>query len=192
MKQQYRLLGLCMALALGTSACTVEGNAKYTGGGTLPSAGGTGKAVLNINADTCDGNENARGRIKYADRTAIDFENVGGVKLTAELLKAGICSTDNDMSSLDPNDSECIEEGWPSVYGAYTSTNPAAPGSGKFRASFYSQRDGALGGLDKNVVLIKDISLVDGPYHGYFNHGVMNGNVQTHACAADTDAGSEG
>jgi hypothetical protein len=183
MRHQYQLLGLCAALLLGTSACTVEGNAKYTGGGTLNSAGGAGKAVLNINADTCDGNENARGRINYADSTAVDFEDVGGVKLTATVAKAGVCAS-GSSGSLDPDDSECICEGWPAALGTYVSTNPAVPGEGIFRACFLSTREYDVSGADPNVVLVNDISFVGGPYDGYFNHGTMSGNIKTHACAA--------
>ncbi|AWV05764.1 hypothetical protein [Marilutibacter maris] len=186
MRQQYRLLGLCAALVLGTSACTVDGNAKYTGGGTLNSAGGTGKAVITINADTCGGNENAKGRVKYADRTAIDFEAVGGVAATATIAKAGVCGM-GDSGSLDPDESECICEGWPAAVGTYVSTNPAAPGEGVFRACFLSTRENDVGGVDPNVVLVNDISFVGGPYDGYFNHGTMSGNIKTHACEAPAE-----
>jgi hypothetical protein len=183
MQQQVRALGVVIASLLAVG-CTVQGNAKYTGGGSLNSAGGEGKAIFTVNADTCAGNENARGRVKYADRSAIDFENVGGVKLTAQIQKAGICAQDADESSLDPDDSECICEGWPAVVGTYVSDNPAAAGEGKFRACFASTREYEIGGADQNVVLVNDISLVGGPYDGYFNHGTMSGNIKTHACPA--------
>jgi hypothetical protein len=186
MKRQALACGL-MVGALLLSGCVVEGNAKYTGGGTFDSAGGTGKAQFTINADTCSGNENARGRVTYSDRTAIDFEGVGGVDVVATVAKAGVCAQGGDSSSLDPDDSECICEGWPAAVGSYVSKNPAAPGEGVFRACFLSTRTyaGDLGGLDPNVILINDVSLVGGPYDGYFNHGTMSGNVQTHACASE-------
>ena len=183
MTQTYRLLALAGMLALGATACTVEGNAKYTGGGTLNSAGGAGKAVLNINADTCGGEDNVRGRVKYADSTAIDFEDVGGVKLTATVEKAGQCVA-GSVGSDDPDDSECLCDGWPAAVGTYVSDNPSAPGEGIFRSCFLSTRGMDVGGVDKNVVLVNDISLVGGPYDGYFNHGTMSGNVRTHECNA--------
>lgn len=179
------LFGLLAASCLLASGCVVEGNAKYTGGGTLNSAGGAGKALLTINGDTCAGNENARGRITYSDRTAIDFEDVGGVDVVATVEKAGICT--RGSGSTDPDASECICEGWPSAFGTYVSKNPAAPGEGVFRACFISTRNyaGELGGLDSNVVLINDLSMVGGPFDGYQNHGTMGGNVQTHACKTE-------
>lgn len=182
MQQQVRILGAVVASLLAVG-CTVQGNAKYTGGGSLNSAGGDGKAIFTVNADTCAGNDNVRGRVKYADSTAIDFEAVGGVKLTAQVQKAGVCGLDLE-GSFDPDDSECICEGWPAVVGTYVSDNPAAPGEGKFRACFASTREYEIGGVDQNVVLVNDVSLVGGPYDGYFNHGTMSGNIKTHACAA--------
>lgn len=184
MKRHALACGL-MAGVLLLSGCVVDGNAKYTGGGTLNSAGGDGKAQFTINADTCSGNENARGRVTYADRTAIDFEDVGGVNVVATVAKAGVCAQ-GGSGSLDPDESECICEGWPAAVGTYVSKNPAAPGEGVFRACFLSTRTytGDLAGLDPNVILINDVSFVGGPFDGYQNHGTMSGNVQSHACNA--------
>lgn len=189
MKTSIRF-GLLAMATLFASGCVVEGNAKYTGGGTLNSAGGSGKALVTVNADTCAGNENVRGRITYSDRSAIEFEGVGGVNAVATVTKAGVCAMGGDGASLDPDDSECICEGWPAAIGTYVSKNPAAPGEGVFRACFLQTRGyaGDLGGLDSNVVLINDVSFVGGPYDGYQNHGTMSGNVQSHACST-TDAG---
>ena len=176
MKIANRALAPALLLAL-LSGCTVLGPAKFTGGGTMPSAGGAQKAVLTVNGDTC-GSE-PKGRITYDDRSSVDFESVGGVSLRADVLKAGLCL------GIDPNNptfQECTCPAWPAMVADYTSTNPAAPGSGKLYACFMASRDQTLHGSDKHIVRVQEVRLVGGPFDKYINTGILDGNIQTHAC----------
>ena len=172
---------LAISLAL-LSACSVEGPAKINGGGTMPSAGGAQKAVATVNADTCG--TTPKGRVTYADRSAVDFEKVGGVSLRADIVKAGVCAG----PSLDPTDplnvdaKECNCPMSPSVVATYTSTNPSAPGTGKLVACFLGVRDQTKEGSDKHVVSVQEIRLEGGPYDKYLNKGVLDGNVQIFTC----------
>lgn len=172
------LLALSILVA---SGCTVEGNMKYTGGGTLNSAGGDGKAVLTVNADTCDGNENAKGQIKLSDSTAMDFLSVGGVALNATILKAGICSQTMISGEGADGTLECECDGWPAVKADYTSTNPAAPGTGRLIACFYNAKEQGAQSSESEMY-VHSIKLKTGPYDGYINTGMMSGNITTHEC----------
>ena len=178
MKHATRTLSLLALLTLITG-CAVEGNVKYTGGGTMPSAGGTQKAVLTVNGDTCG--SIPKGRITYQDSSSIDFGNVGGVSLRADVVKAGLCTGIPD----DPNNpalQDCSCPLAPAIVANYTSTNPAAPGSGKLYACFLAYRDDTKTGSDKHVVQLRDFRLVGGPFDRYKNIGTMDGNIQTHTC----------
>lgn len=165
----------------------VEGNAKYTGGGELPSSGGAGKAYIQVDADTCAGNENAKGKFTYADRTAVDWSQRGGVSFTGTIAKAGLCVV-NESAELTGNETidsaECQCPGWPAIIGTYTSSNPALPGGGRYFACFYSQRDGAIDGntTPTRATLVQRVVMVDGPYANYENHGTLRGNILSTAC----------
>lgn len=182
-------IGMASLLCLGIFAvtgCTIEGNAKYSGSGELPSSGGTGKAYLTVNADTCDGNENAKGAFSYTDKTAVDWSATGGVSATGTIQKAGICTSgDINNPPADGNyvgDCECA--GWPAVLGTYTSTNPLSPGGGQYYACFYSQREGQMDGnsTTSRSTLVQRVRFIDGPYADYENHGTLRGNITSKTC----------
>src|SRR5688500_15624071 len=67
MKVFTRYIPLLALATLAATGCQVQGNAKYTGGGTMRSAGGAQNAVISFNGDTCSGNENAKGRVNFRD-----------------------------------------------------------------------------------------------------------------------------
>lgn len=162
--------------------CTIEGNAKYVGGGELPSSGGLGKAYLQVDADTCAGNENARGGFTYTDKSALDWSESGGVALTGTIQKAGLCESHGIQG--DPDNIECHCPGWPAVRGEYTSTNPKLPGSGTYYACFYSQREGVIdSSFPIRSTLVQRVVMTGGPYENYENHGLLRGNIQTQACS---------
>ena len=176
---------VCSTLALSVAslllgACTIEGNASYKGGGELPSSGGLGKAYVQVDADTCDGNENAKGSFTYNDKTALDWESGGGIAITGTILKSGICT--NQGSGGSPDDRECDCPGWPAVTGSYTSTNPNYPGEGTYYVCFYSQADGPAAGAPIRATLVQRVSLTGGPYENYENHGTLRGTIATRAC----------
>jgi hypothetical protein len=176
MKRAIRTLPLLAWMAL--AGCTVLGPIKLTGGGSLPSAGGLQKAVVTLIADTCA--SLPRGRITYADPTSVEFEKVGGVSFRADVVKAGFCIGDPDPSN--PEFIECNCPLSPALVGDYTSTNTTAPGSGKLYACFSPIKDDTKQGSDKHIVMVDEVRLVGGPFNNYINKGVMEGNIQTHAC----------
>jgi hypothetical protein len=169
----------CVLLASGCSY-SIDGQMKYTGGGTMNSSGGTGKANLNVNADTCG--DEPKGRIKYSDSTAIDFLNNGGVSLDATILKSGICSATGEISS-DPADQilECDCPGWPAVKADYTSTNPKLPGTGRLLACFYNAKSDGSQSFESEM-LVQQVTLKTGPYAGYKNSGTLSGNITQASC----------
>ncbi|WP_280155835.1 hypothetical protein [Piscinibacter sp. XHJ-5] len=166
-----------LAFAALAAGCSVEGTTRLTGGGTLPSAGGAQSAVVTVNADTCA--SSPKGRVTYADRSSVEFEKVGGVSFRADVVKAGMCAgaPPNGLFSF-----ECNCPLSPAVVADYTSTNPAAPGSGKLYACFTAIKDDTKQGSDKHVVRVDELRLVGGPFDNYINKGIMDGNVQTQAC----------
>jgi len=131
-----------------------------------------------VNADTCTGTP--KGRVTYVDRTAVDFEKVGGVSFRADVVKAGLCAGPPDPNN--PAFIECNCPASPAVVADYTSTNPAAPGSGKLYACFNPIKDNTKQGSDKHVVQVQEVRLVGGPFDSYINKGTMDGNIQTLAC----------
>ncbi len=182
MKRATGMLAL-LASTLLAAGCSVVGlPTRMTGGGTLPSAGGAQKAVVTVNADTCA--SAPKGRITYADRSAVDFEKVGGVLFRADVVKAGLCAG----PPPDPNNifgpPECNCPLSPALVADYTSTNPAAPGSGKLYACFTAIKDDTKQGSDKHIVRVDEVRLVGGPFDTYLNKGIMDGNIQQHACTA--------
>lgn len=179
MKRAIKAL-LVLASMVVAAGCSVDPSipVNLRGGGTLPSAGGDQKAVVTVVVDTCVGGP--RGRITYADRSAVDFEKVGGVAFRAEVVKAGYC-----LGPPDPNNlfvAECNCPLSPAMVADYTSTNPAAPGSGRLHACFTSVRDDTKAGSDKHVVRVDEVRLVGGPFDNYVNKGIMDGNVQDLGC----------
>ena len=164
----------------------IDGAAKYTGSGELPSAGGGGKAFLTLDADTCAGDESAKGTLTYADRTALDYAEKGGVLFSAIIEKSGLCG-----EGLVPivegkaEPAECTCPGWPAVFGEYTSTNPELPGGGKFFACFYNQREGLISAeLAGGTTIVERIGFGSGPYQRYINQGALRGSIKTQACAS--------
>jgi hypothetical protein len=179
MKRSWEMVPLLAVLVL-ASGCSVIDQSKITGGGTLNSAGGAQKAVVTVSGDTC-GNV-PKGRLTYDDRTAVDFEGVGGVSIRATVVKAGLC-----LGPPDPNNPEFLECNCPlspALVADYVSTNPRAPGSGKAYACFLAYRDQTQLGSDQHAVYLQDLRLVGGPFDQYVNKGTMDGNIQIHACQA--------
>lgn len=180
MKRSF-LLPASLALVLLASGCSIDGQMKYTGGGTMNSSGGTGKALLNVNADTCD--TEPKGRIKYSDSTAIDFVGQGGVSLDATIRKAGICNATQQIS-LDPGDPDFVDcdcHGWPAVNADYTSTNPKLPGSGRLVTCFYNAKADGMQS-NESEMYVQQVTLKTGPYAGYKNAGTLRGNITQAAC----------
>ncbi|WP_158677931.1 hypothetical protein [Pseudoalteromonas sp. T1lg76] len=165
-----------MALLAGTlsTGCSLVGEHKMTGGGTMASAGGDKNAVFTFNVESCG--EEASGRVNYQDHSAIDFEHMGGVSFNAKVDDFGYCTL--DLGAGDPEAAECNCENQYEAQFTYDSKNPQAPGEGTGFACFIDTGTGK-GNFHGIVTAMK---LDNGPYEGYLNHGTMNGNIQTHSC----------
>lgn len=169
-------LGLAIPILLAAAGCQVNG--KVTGGGTMHSAGGSGKAVLAYTASNCenkDGEDVLKGHVTFHDKTAIDFENVGGVDFRASLTEAWFCSPDFPDTGVITNCSVCNENQY-QVDVAYTSTNNAAAGEGEGTLCLIDFGTGK--GLHGAAI----VQIFSGPYSGYVNVGQVDGNVQSHEC----------
>jgi len=169
------------------SACVVEPG-KYTGGGTINSLGGAGRAQVAFTADSCNPDK-IKGNLIYNDKTAIEYQNVGGVSFRGNVVKAGVCGSDVDL--LTPaTDSGCFDQsqvGGPrqckpgqfAILFDYTSTSPGAPGSGRALACSQTAGPGAGGDLHATIF---PITVLTGPFQGYINDGTLVGNAQYQAC----------
>ncbi|WP_223669804.1 hypothetical protein [Kangiella shandongensis] len=161
------------------SGCELTGEGKFTGGGHMNSAGGDKNAVFTFNVKKCDGMD-ATGKVNYQDQSAIDFEDIGGVKLKAEVTDFGLCTMDLSNPDL-AFECSCLDQ-----YEAqftYESSNPGAPGSGTGYACFVDTGEGK-GNFHGAITAF---SLSDGPFDGYLNHGTLNGNVQDHGCPSSDE-----
>jgi len=151
--------------------------AKVTGGGTMNSAGGSDKAVFTFQADSCDA-ENIKGSINFHDSSAIDFEDVNGVKFKGEVQSTYYCSNAiADLSAAKPT-CECAP-GYQEVNFEYDSSNSQAAGDGTGIACL---ADFGEKGPIKGMAIV---TINSGPYQGYTNAGTLEGNVQQHACKAE-------
>jgi len=197
------LQGVLILAAIGVlSGCQVEPG-RYTGGGTINSLGGAGRAQISFNADGCD-TENVKGNLHYSDKTAIEYQTIGGVSFRGKVTAAGLCTAkdtgrphvpgdwggdpgcNSQYATLDENlqenplDAEC-NPGQVAVLFDYTSSNPNAPGAGTGLLCAATAGAGAGGSLHAFVL---PIILKTGPYMGYINGGSLIGNAMPHACDA--------
>lgn len=194
--------GVLLLGAIGLlSACTMEPG-RYTGGGTINSLGGAGRAQISFTADGCDA-KNVKGNLHYNDNTAIEYQDIGGVKFKATVTSAGLCTnkqaaTTNQivagdygnfpgcrtqylpLRTLNPLDEEC-GPGQIAVLFDYASSNPRVPGNGNGLFCAAAAGPGAGGKLHGYIL---PIILKSGPYAGYRNSGSLVGNVMPHSCDA--------
>ncbi|MFY8275385.1 hypothetical protein AAEU32_14770 [Pseudoalteromonas sp. SSDWG2] len=173
------LSAIVLASALSTG-CTLVGEHKYTGGGTMASAGGDKNAVFTFNVENCDG-EDVKGRVNYIDHSAIDFENIGGVSLNAQVDNFGYCTIDID--GFLNNEPLCNCENQYEAQFSYSSKNPSAQGDGTGFVCFFDTGEGK--GNFHGAITAFYIN--DGPYAGYINYGTVNGNIQQHSCPASDE-----
>lgn len=164
------------------SACEME-PARMTGGGTMHSLGGDGRAQIAFTADGCDP-DNVKGQFQFGDQTAIEWQDNGGVKLHGTVTTAGMCTEQPAEGDVlgDPGcgtsyQGEC-DAGQMAILFDYRSTNPHNPGTGEGLVCAQSAGPGAGSGLHAIAI----INLQSGPYDGYQNLGALVGNASVHAC----------
>lgn len=185
------LQGVLILAVIGSlSACVAE-PARYTGGGTINSLGGTGRAQISFNADGCDP-KNVKGNLHYSDKTAIEYQATGGVSFKAKITNAGMCTKEftgrpivlPDDFGGDPGCHKAANEcrgGQAFALFDYTSTNPRVPGAGK--GIICTQMAGPGAGAGRHAI-VAPIRVKSGPYEGYVNTGSLIGNAVPHACGA--------
>ncbi|HWU71361.1 MAG TPA: hypothetical protein VN017_08410 [Pseudoxanthomonas sp.] len=187
------------------SGCVMEPG-RYTGGGTINSLGGAGRAQISFNADGCDP-KNVKGNVHYNDNTAIEYQDIGGVKFKATVTTAGLCTTQaastaaqilrgdygnvpgcntayQPLRTRNPLDEQC-SPGQIAIMFDYASSNPKAPGNGTGLFCAAAAGAGAGGNLHGYIL---PVILKTGPYAGYRNGGSLVGNVMPHSCDA-TESG---
>ena len=163
------------------SACEMA-PARMTGGGTMHSLGGEGRAQIAFTADGCDP-DNVKGQFQFTDHTAIEWQERGGVKLHGTVTTAGMCTSEPSDELLgDPGCGssqlgEC-DAGQMAILFDYGSTNPHNPGDGQGLVCAQSAGPGA----GKNLHAIAIVNLQSGPFAGYQNYGALIGNASVHEC----------
>ncbi|QKX16410.1 hypothetical protein [Microbulbifer sp. YPW1] len=168
-----------LAITLATAGC-VKMDGKVNGGGTMNSMGGAGKAVMTFNAERCD-EQPVKGQVNFQDKTAIDWENDGGVSFRANVVEAGLCGEDIEFSgdAALACDQRC-GPGEFEVAFEYDSTNPQLPGEGTGVACLVDWGEGVNASYRINGMA--SISVDTGPFSSYANRGALSGNVQTQEC----------
>lgn len=199
------LQGALVLGAIGLLAGCESAPGRYTGGGTINSLGGPGRAQVSFTADGCDP-ANVKGNLRYNDKTAIEYQTMGGVNFRAKITAAGVCTNTRtgrpiDLvngefggdpgcntsypGQLDPLLAEC-DAGQAFALFDYTSTNAEAPGAGKGVLCTQMAGAGAGGGFH---AIVSPIILKTGPYKGYINRGTLVGNAMPHSCDAPDSNG---
>ena len=167
------------------TGCTVGELGKVSGGGSMHSAGGAGKATVAFHGSNCEdskGNVVTKGTLNFLDHTAIEFEDVGGVNLKGDLSSANLCRTEPNAELIDDDTFLCdCDPGYYQLNVSYDSKNNNAPGSGEAIACV------ADFGSGKGLHGVVGITVLSGPYEGYGNFGSVAGNVQAHTCPGAKD-----
>ncbi|WP_105200926.1 MULTISPECIES: hypothetical protein [unclassified Pseudoalteromonas] len=180
-QNKLKLLSVALLAATLSSGCTFIGEHKFTGGGTMASAGGDKNAVFTFNAENCGGDE-VKGRVNYVDHSAIDFEDVGGVSLKAQVDNFGYCALTDEGLENGVQECNCMDQF--EAQFSYSSKNPQAPGEGTGFVCFFDTGEGK-GNFHGAITAF---NLIDGPYEGYGNVGTVNGNIQQHSCPETNEA----
>lgn len=179
MYKYIKLVGLVLGLVV-VAGCETDG--RVTGGGTMHSAGGDGKTVFTFNGQRCpdkDGVSETKGKVVLHDKTAIDFEAVGGVDLHGSLRNAAFCGDGTPVDGA-VTVCRCGDQQFQLEFD-YRSTNNKAAGEGTGIACLVDFGKG--NGLHGAAV----IQLESGPYNGYVNVGGMDGQVNVKACPSESE-----
>jgi hypothetical protein len=141
---------------------------KVTGGGSL--IGANGRATIAVTATSCGGT--TKGQFEYVDQA-------NDVKLHGQVVGAGQCVegyTSCECQALVPGFGLGFADY--QVGGTYVSQN----GPGTFIACVSDNGEGSK----KTAADRGSIHVLTGPYAGYNNAGVIQGNIQQHKCPGNT------
>ncbi len=211
MKSLISVFCVCAALALFAFGCAIPGSVTG-GGWIPSADGVAGdKANFGFSASQCDLSQPATGNLNYHDKTS-KFSAPGSVKLNGPILDAGqcvvnsACSTDSDCTAeaggtcvVVSNQGYCSYPGEGSVVGCglcvvalgtplppktygfdvnYSSTNTAYPGSGVASVCVVDNGQGSKASAKDFAI----IAVESGPYQGYANSGLVQGNISGTTC----------
>ena len=159
MKNKLITISILLAATLYLTGC-----GKVTGGGTIQSVSGIDgeKANYTFTIDNCDPSTPPKGRLLYHDETAPSFQP-GGIKIKAAIIDSG---------DWIPSDGVTYTATF-----RYKSQNPDFPGTGTGDLVINDNGEGSNSLHDTADILIHN-----GPYEGYYNSGILNGNIQGHEC----------
>ncbi len=179
MKTSHFLLAKAMfalVAVIGVSGCAGPG--KVTGGGWIPSTSGDpgDKANFGFNAAQCDVGT-IRGRFDYHDQNAAGFAAAGGVKMNGPVTETGLCGV-APFTGGGPCGFLFCPDGSYVITVEYSSTNPNLPGDGTAFACVTDNGEGINAtSADMGLVVVPT-----GPYAGYVNSGLVQGNIRAHDC----------
>ncbi|MDH5764721.1 MAG: hypothetical protein OEZ38_01805 [Gammaproteobacteria bacterium] len=165
----FIVIAACISILYGCSNAT---NGKVTGGGTIVSASGNGKANFGFNGDSCTGK--VKGKFNFHDK----YHNAdkGGVKLNGTVTGTDHCIATGTGARYSGDCTQCAN-GY-IVKLNYKSTNPKIPGTGEAIACVVDNGQG-MKATSSDSIWVKATS---GPYSGYFSKGNVQGNIKGHAC----------
>lgn len=152
--------------------CANAVNGKVTGGGTIVSASGNGKANFGFNGDSCSGE--VKGKFNFHDKYY--SADKGGVKMNGTVTGTDHCVA---VGAGTQYSGECLQcaNGY-IVKLDYKSTNPDSPGAGQAIACVIDNGQG-MKATSSDSIWVKVSS---GPYSGYYSNGNVQGNIKGHAC----------
>ena len=135
-------------------------------------------ATIGFNGDTCDGDlNNPTGHFNYVDKNS-------GVKMNGDLTAYGVCVSEEEWEG-EWFAEDCQAAPLPTpvhlFYVNYRSTNPKTPGEGLTTVYVKDNGEGYnASGSDQMA-----ISVLSGPFSGYEQEGVIQGNIKEHSCTEE-------
>ncbi|MDH5630861.1 MAG: hypothetical protein OEY96_11980, partial [Gammaproteobacteria bacterium] len=154
------------------TGCNNATNGKVTGGGTIASAAGEGKANFGFNGDSCSGQ--VTGKFNFHDK---DFgAETGGVKMNGTVKATDHCVASGTGTKLNTMCSQCANGYLITL--DYKSTNPKKKGNGSAMACVKDNGQG-MKATSSDSIWVK---VTSGPYSGYNNNGNVQGNIKAHSC----------
>jgi hypothetical protein len=170
--QIMRMERVTAAVAVVLFGFSLSGCNKVTGGGTLE--GFSGRATVAFNADGCG--DVAKGEFEFVDHNAV-VKMHGDVVAATQCVLPGQCAPCEALrSSINPSETPGTADY--QIIATYRSTNPSFPGNGDVLACVSDNGEGS----NAIVADVAYIQVQSGPFAGYTNYGMIQGNIQQHKC----------
>jgi len=154
------------------AGCTNAVNGKVTGGGTIVSASGSGKANFGFNGDSCSGK--VQGKFNFHDMNYA--KDKGGVKMNGTVTATDHCVASGTGVRYATDCTSCA--GGYIIKLNYRSTNPGMKGDGVATACVKDNGQGMKATSSDSIWIRANT----GPYQGYYSAGNVQGNIKGHSC----------